>query len=94
MVVLNLSNKTWKSLHHGCLFEYNPRIWTLVSSTYDEKNGMIFGVYDKNDGSSFVLDIDKIEEIGDFEFDCIADEYYSKLFNSDNCSGQVNLATV
>jgi hypothetical protein len=24
-------------------------------------NGMIFGVYDKNDGSSFVLDMDKKE---------------------------------
>jgi hypothetical protein len=84
MRVLNFSNEIWESQYHGFSFEYNPRVWTLIPSSYDELDGMIFAVFDTKDGSSFILDMDKIEETGEFEFEHIADEYYSRLFNSDN----------
>lgn len=80
-----LNSGRWNSSFRDMSIKFNENVWSLIPSAYDQQDGALFGVIDNNDGSSFVIDISEEEEsYASYDYDVCADEYFSRLFNSDN----------
>ncbi len=80
----------WSSSCWPLRITFNKNVWHMLPNSYDEEDGVLFGLIDFYDGSSFGFDCAAIDddEVCDYKFG--EDEYFSRLFNSDNAARELD----
>ncbi len=51
----------WSSNHHEIAIHFNDKVWSIVEE-FDSDDDALIGLYDKNDGSTFLLRIEYEED--------------------------------
>ena len=69
---------------------FNKNVWRLIPDSYDNHDGSLFGVFDSKDGSSFSIDFAYIADDEEYEYDWCESEYFSRLFNIDNKTNEID----
>lgn len=71
----------WKSSFIPMQVNFNKNVWWLIPDSYDHSDGSLFGVLDRNDGSSFGIDFSCISDDEVYEYEWCESEYFSRLYN-------------
>ena len=73
MFVLNIKvaySGEWKSKHHSININFNKKIWTIAGQQ-DSAEDSFLTLFDKSDGSSFVIRVEELEEPMEIDNDAI-----------------------
>lgn len=73
----------WVSNFHDVEISYNDNVWSLVAEAEDEDELMV-GLFDKKDGSSFLLNLEQVDEPDELSNEDIEGALFADLFNKDN----------
>lgn len=80
----------WKSSFRPIRVKFNKNVWWLISSSYDDVDGSLFGVMDQNDGSSFSIDFSYIADDEGYSYEWCESEYFSRLYNISNNTKEID----
>lgn len=80
----------WKSSYRPIRVKFNKNVWWLIPDSYDNTDGSLFGVLDRNDGSSFGIDFSYIADDEEYNYEWCESEYYSRLYNISNNTKELN----
>lgn len=86
MFVLSITNAfsgEWKSKHHGIEIKFNDKTWSIIESNDDEDDTLI-ALYDKNDGSTFYIRVEYLEDAQEIGDTLIEETLAEGLYNSDS----------
>lgn len=92
---MNLFNLgEWKSAHRNMGVNFNTNVWSLIPDSYDDSEGSLFGVLDRNDGSSFAIDFSIISEGEVYDREWCESEYFARLYNACNSTKEIDRFTL
>ena len=74
---------SWVSNFHDVEISYNDNVWSLVAEAEDEDELMV-GLFDKKDGSSFLLNLEQVDEPNELSNEDIEGALFADIFNKDN----------
>jgi len=84
--MLSISNAyagKWLSNYHDIVIQYNDKVWS-VAEQIDSSDETLFGLYDKGDGSSFLLRVEFLEHAAEIEDAAIEEALAETLRNADS----------
>ncbi|MEM7707797.1 MAG: hypothetical protein AAF358_19755 [Pseudomonadota bacterium] len=73
----------WSSNHHEITVHFNEKIWSIVEEV-DSENDTLIGLYDKDDGSTFLLRIEFQEDAINIPEEAIDKALIETLRNADS----------
>lgn len=73
----------WISKFHDVDVSYNENVWSLVAEAEDADELML-GLFDKKDGSSFLINLEQVDEPNELSNEDIEGALFADLFNKDN----------
>ncbi|MDH5600347.1 MAG: hypothetical protein OEY78_03480 [Gammaproteobacteria bacterium] len=74
---------SWVSKFHDVEITYNDNVWSVIAESEDEDELML-GLFDKKDGSSFMFNLENVEEPGELSNDDIEGALFADIYNKDN----------
>ncbi|MEA1988194.1 MAG: hypothetical protein U9N57_03150 [Pseudomonadota bacterium] len=81
--ISEFKNKSITFNHHDLEIKFNERVWHIVNH-FEDKEELLFSIYDPNDGTTFIINTEFLEDSELLTNSDIEAFLFKDLFNKDN----------